>query len=36
MKVDNPSALPDVGEIEEMREPIARCHILVPQDYSAT
>ncbi len=31
--VDNPSALPDVGEIEEMREPIARCNILVPQDY---
>ena len=33
IKVDNPSALPDVGEIEEMREPIARCNILVPQDY---
>ncbi len=31
--VDNPSALPDPGEIEEMREPIARCNILVPQDY---
>ena len=31
--VDNPSSLPDVGEIEEMREPIARCNILVPQDY---
>jgi GTP-binding protein LepA len=31
--VDNPSALPDVGDIEEMREPIARCNILVPQDY---
>jgi len=31
--VDNPSALPDPGEIEEMREPIARCHILVPQEY---
>jgi GTP-binding protein LepA len=31
--VDNPSALPDVSEIEEMREPIARCNILVPQDY---
>ncbi len=31
--VDNPSALPDAGEIEEMREPIARCNILVPQDY---
>ena len=33
IQVDNPSALPDVGEIEEMREPIARCNILVPQDY---
>jgi GTP-binding protein LepA len=33
VRVDNPSALPDVGEIEQMREPIARCHILVPQDY---
>ncbi len=32
-KVDNPSKLPDVGDIEEMREPIARCNILVPQDY---
>jgi GTP-binding protein LepA len=31
--VDNPSALPDSGEIEEMREPIARAHILVPQEY---
>ena len=32
-QVDNPSALPDAGDIDEMREPIARCHILVPQDY---
>ena len=32
-RVDNPSALPDAGDIDEMREPIARCHILVPQDY---
>ncbi|KGE05259.1 translation elongation factor 4 [Pseudohaliea rubra] len=31
--VDNPSALPEVGDIEEMREPIARCSILVPQEY---
>jgi GTP-binding protein LepA len=31
--VDNPSRLPETGEIEEMREPIARCSILVPQDY---
>ncbi len=33
VQVDNPSSLPDVGDIEEMREPIARCSILVPQDY---
>ena len=33
VQVDNPSALPEVGDIEEMREPIARCNILVPQDY---
>lgn len=33
VNVDNPSKLPDVGEIEEMREPIARCNILVPQEY---
>lgn len=31
--VDNPSSLPDLGDIESMREPIARAHILVPQDY---
>ncbi len=31
--VDNPSKLPDVGDIAEMREPIARCNILTPQDY---
>ncbi|MEH6581925.1 MAG: translation elongation factor 4 [Halioglobus sp.] len=31
--VDNPSSLPDLGVIEQMREPIARAHILVPQDY---
>ncbi len=33
LKVENPSKLPDAGEIQEFREPIARCHILVPQDY---
>jgi GTP-binding protein LepA len=33
VSVDNPSKLPDVGDIEAMREPIARCSILVPQDY---
>ncbi|WP_346836837.1 translation elongation factor 4 [Microbulbifer sp. SAOS-129_SWC] len=33
MSVDNPSRLPDVGSIEEMREPIAEVNILVPQEY---
>jgi GTP-binding protein LepA len=33
INVDNPSALPDPGLIQEIREPIARAHILVPQDY---
>jgi GTP-binding protein LepA len=31
--VDNPSALPDPGEVEEMREPIVRANILVPQEH---
>ncbi len=33
INVDNPSKLPDVGDIQEMREPIARCTVLTPQDY---
>ena len=33
MQVDNPSKLPDPGEIDEMREPIAVANILVPQEY---
>jgi GTP-binding protein LepA len=32
-KVDNPAQLPDPSTIEEMREPIARCNILVPSEY---
>ena len=31
--VDNPSKLPDPSLIEEMREPIARVNILVPNEY---
>ena len=31
--VDNPSKLPEVGDISEMREPIVQANILVPQDY---
>lgn len=33
VNVDNPSKLPDVGDIQEMREPIARCTVLTPQEY---
>ena len=31
--VDNPSKLPDLGSIDEMREPIVEANILVPQGY---
>jgi GTP-binding protein LepA len=31
--VDNPSKLPDIGSVEEFREPIAECHILVPPEF---
>jgi GTP-binding protein LepA len=31
--VDNPSKLPAVNDIEEIREPIVEAHILVPQQY---
>ncbi|QLF94502.1 elongation factor 4 [Pseudomonas sp. ABC1] len=31
--VDNPSKLPDLSSIEDMREPIVRANILVPQDH---
>jgi GTP-binding protein LepA len=31
--VDNPSALPEPGEIEELREPIVVANILVPQEH---
>jgi GTP-binding protein LepA len=31
--VDNPSHLPDLGTIDEMREPIVEANILVPQMY---
>ncbi|WP_390614781.1 translation elongation factor 4 [Maricurvus nonylphenolicus] len=33
MMVDNPSSLPDIGTIQEMREPICEANILVPSDY---
>ncbi|MEK6551304.1 MAG: translation elongation factor 4 [Pseudomonadota bacterium] len=31
--VDNPAKLPDPSQVEELREPIIRATILVPQDY---
>ncbi|EOV5436234.1 translation elongation factor 4 [Vibrio parahaemolyticus] len=31
--VDSPAKLPAINDIEEIREPIARCNILVPSDY---
>ena len=33
MDIDNPSKLPDPAAIAEIREPIVRANILVPQDY---
>ena len=33
VEVDNPSRLPDPAGIDEIREPIVRANILVPQDY---
>jgi GTP-binding protein LepA len=33
IQVDNPSRLPDVGSIDEMREPIVEVNVLVPQEY---
>lgn len=32
MKVDNPTLMPDPASVEEMREPIAKCTILTPQE----
>ncbi|MBF9001633.1 MULTISPECIES: translation elongation factor 4 [Vibrio] len=31
--VDSPAKLPPVSDLEEVREPIARCNILVPEEY---
>jgi GTP-binding protein LepA len=33
MLVDSPAKLPAINDIDEIREPIARCNILVPSDY---
>ncbi len=31
--VDSPSKLPPLNNIQELREPIAECHMLMPQEY---
>lgn len=33
IEIENPSKLPEVGKIEEIREPIISANILVPNDY---
>ena len=33
LEIDNPSSLPPVNEISEIREPIIQANILMPQDY---
>jgi GTP-binding protein LepA len=33
LMVENPSKMPDVGRIEEIREPIVTVHLYMPQDY---
>ncbi len=33
LHIDNPSQLPDIGRVSEIREPIADVHILVPSEY---
>ena len=33
IKIDNPSELPDMGMVEEIREPIIQANILVPNEY---
>ena len=33
LKVDNPEHLPDASVIEEIREPIVRCFVMIPNEY---
>ena len=33
IKDDNPSKMPDLGRISEIREPIVKVHLYMPQDY---
>jgi GTP-binding protein LepA len=36
LSVENPSKMPDVGRIKEIREPIVTVHLYMPQDYVGT
>jgi GTP-binding protein LepA len=33
LQVENPSKMPDLGRIKEIREPIVKMHLYMPQDY---
>ena len=33
LKVENPSKMPDLGRIREIREPVVTVHLYMPQDY---
>ncbi len=33
LKVDNPEVLPDPSVIEEIREPLVRCFVMIPNEY---
>ena len=33
LKVDNPDQLPDMSIVDEIREPVVRCFIMVPNEY---
>ncbi len=33
LKVDNPETLPDASVIEEIREPIVRCFVMIPNEF---
>ena len=33
LQIENPSRLPDLSRIEEIREPVINVHLLMPQDY---
>jgi len=33
IEVENPSKMPEVGQMQEIREPIVTVHLYMPQDY---